>query len=85
MDVKLDTTADGSRLKFLNMIDERSRLCTTIRVGRRCKANDVVAVLEELNSLYPTPAFRSSDNRPAFIAHHLKSWSKNSGTTAACI
>ena len=30
------------------MIDEHSRLCLAIRVGRRCKAKDVVAVLEEL-------------------------------------
>ena len=47
----------GRRLKFLNVIDEHSRLCLAIRVGRRCKAKDVVAVLEELTSLDPAPAF----------------------------
>ncbi len=30
-------TADGRRLKFLNVIDEHSHLCLAIRVGRRCK------------------------------------------------
>jgi putative transposase len=54
-------------------------------VGRRCKAKDVVAVLEELNSLYPAPAFIRSDNGPEFIAHALKRWSENSGTTTAYI
>ena len=61
MDFQFDATADGRRLKFLNVIDEYSRLCLAIRVGRRCKAKDVVAVLEELTSLYPAPAFMRSD------------------------
>ncbi len=56
MDFQFDATAEGRRLKFLNVIDEHSRLCLAIRVGRRCKAKDVVAVLEELTSLYPAPA-----------------------------
>jgi transposase InsO family protein len=66
MDFKFDATADGRRLKFLNVIDEYSRLCLAIRVGRRCKAKDVVAVLEELTSLYPAPTFIRSDNGPEF-------------------
>jgi hypothetical protein len=41
-----DATADGPRLKFLRVIDEHSPLCLPIRVGRCCKAKDVVAVLE---------------------------------------
>jgi putative transposase len=35
MDFQLDATADGRRLKFLNVIVEHSRLCPAIRVGRR--------------------------------------------------
>ena len=46
MDFQFDATADGRRLKFLNVIDEHSRLCLAIRIGRRCKAKDVVTVLE---------------------------------------
>jgi len=53
MDFLFDATADGRRLKFLNVIDVHSRLCLAIRVGRRCKAKAVVAVLEGLTSLYP--------------------------------
>jgi putative transposase len=66
MDFQFDATADGRRLKFLNVIDEHSRLCLAIRVGRRCKAKDVVAVLEELTSVYPAPSFIRSDNGPEF-------------------
>jgi hypothetical protein len=55
-DFQFDATADGGGLKFLNVIDEHSRLCLAIRVGRRCKAKDVVTVLEELTSLNPAPA-----------------------------
>jgi len=62
MDFQSDATADGRRLKFLNVIDEHSRLCLATRVGRRCKAKDVLAVLEELTSLYPALAFFRSDN-----------------------
>jgi len=56
MDFQFDATANGLRLKFLNVIDEHSRLCPASRVGRRCKAKDVVAVLEELTFLYLAPA-----------------------------
>jgi len=85
MDFQFDATADGRRLKFLNVTDERSRLCLAIRVGRRCKSKDVVAELEQLTSLYPAPAFIRSDNGPEFIALALRRWSENSGTTTAYI
>ena len=82
MDFQFDATADGRRLKFLNVIDEHSRLCLAIRVGRRCKAKDVVAVLEELASVYPAPAFIRSDNGPEFIAQALRDWCEASPTTS---
>jgi len=63
------------------MIDEHSRLCLAIRVGRRCKAKDVVAVLEELTCLYPAPAFIRSDYGPEFIAQALRNWYEVSTTT----
>ena len=85
MDFQFEATADGRRLKFLNVIEEHSRLYLAIRVGRRCKAKDVVVVLEELTSLYPAPAFVRSDNGPEFIAHALRHWRKDSGTTTPYI
>jgi putative transposase len=85
MNIQFNSTADGRRLKFLNEIDGHSRLCLPIRVGRRCKAKDVVAVLDDLTSLYPAPTFIRSDNGPEFIAQALRRWSENSGTTTAYI
>jgi transposase InsO family protein len=82
MDFQFDATADGRRLKFLNVIDEHSRFCLAIRVGRRCKAKDVVAVLEELTSVYPAPSLIRSDNGPEFIAQALRDWCDASDTTS---
>ena len=85
MDFQFDATADVHRLKLLNVIDEHSRLCLAIRVGRRCKAKNVVAVLEALTSLYPAPTYIRSDNGPEFIAHALRKWCESSGTSTAYI
>ena len=82
MDFQFDATADGRRFRFLNMIAEYSRLCLAIRVGRRCKAKDVVAVFQELISLYPAPAFIRSDNGPEFIAQARRDWCDASSTTS---
>jgi hypothetical protein len=46
---------NGRKLKFLNVIDEYSRMALPIRVGRRCKAVDVIDTLEELLSKFPAP------------------------------
>jgi hypothetical protein len=48
IDFQFNKTMDGRRLKFLNIVDEYSRLCLAIRVGRRCKAVDVIDTIEEL-------------------------------------
>ncbi len=61
---QFEATAGGRRLKFLNVIEEHSLLCLAIRVRRCCKVKDVVAVLEDLTSLYPSPAFIDSENGP---------------------
>jgi transposase InsO family protein len=82
MDFQFDATADGRRLKFLKVIDEYSRLCLAIPVGRSCKAKEEVVVLEELTSLYPAPAFIRSDNGPEFIAQALRDWCEASSTTS---
>ena len=42
----------------------------------------MVAVLEELTSLYPAPAFIRSDNGPEFLAQALRDWCEASTTTS---
>jgi putative transposase len=85
MDFQFDATADGRRLKFLNVTKEHSHFCLTISVARRCRAKDVVAVLEELASLYPTPAFIRSGNGPESISEALRGWCEASGTNTVYI
>ncbi len=85
MDVQFDATADGRCPKFLNVIGEHSRLCLAIRIGRRRKASEVVAVLGELTGLYPAPRFIRSDNGPEFIAHPQRRWRKGNGTIMVAI
>ena len=61
-------------LKFLNVIDERNRVCLAIRVGLRCRAVDVIDTVEELLKLYPPPTHLRMDSGSEFIAHALQEW-----------
>ena len=76
---------DGRTLKFLNVIDEFSRVCLAIRVGRRCTAVDVIDTIEELLKLYPAPTHLRMDNGPEFIAHALQEWCTGNGSGTAYI
>jgi putative transposase len=76
---------DGRTRKFLNVIDEFSRVWLAIRVGRRCKAIDVIKTLEELFKLDQAPTQLRMDNGPDFIAHALQEWCTGSGTGTAYI
>ena len=83
IDFQFDQTMDGRTLKFLNVVDEYSRVCLAIRVGRRCKAVDVIDAIEELLELYPAPTHLRMDNGPEFIAHALQEWCTGNGSGTA--
>ena len=70
---------DGRTLKFLNVIDEYSRLCLAIRVGRRYWAAEVIDTIEELLKLYPPHTHLRMDNGPEYIGNALQEWSAGSG------
>ena len=72
IDFQFDQTMDGRTLKLLNVLDEYSRVCLAIRVGRRCQAIDVIDTIEELLKLYPPPTHLRMDNGPEFIANALQ-------------
>jgi transposase InsO family protein len=76
---------DGRRLKLLNIVDEYSRMCLAICVGRRYKAVDVINSIEELLKQYPAPTHLRMDNGPEFIAHALQEWCTGSGSGAKYI
>ena len=85
IDFQFDQTMDGRALKFLNLVDEFSRVCLAIRVGRRCRAFEVIDTIEELLKLYPAPTYLRMDNGPEFIAHALQEWCTGNGSATAYI
>ena len=61
-------TGDGRPLRLLTVMDEYSRECLAIDVGRRITSDDVLERLTELFVLRGTPAYLRSDNGPEFTA-----------------
>jgi hypothetical protein len=85
IDIQFDQTMDGRRLKVLNNVDEYSRLCLAIHVGRRCKAVHVIDTIEELLRRYPPSTHLRMDKNPEFISHALQEWCSGSGSGTAYI
>ena len=69
-----DETHDGRKLKFLNVVDEFTRLCLRIEVGRSMTAKTVVRVLAELVQVHGEPGAIRSDNGSEFTAKAVKAW-----------
>jgi putative transposase len=74
LDFIFDTTADGRSLKWLSMVDEHTRECLALEVGRKMKAEDVIDVVVELVSIRGRPRHLRCDNGPEFIAKALRDW-----------
>jgi len=69
-----DRTRDGRKLRMLNVVDEFTRECLAIQVGRQFKAADVIDVLSDLFILRGTPGHIRSDNGPEFAAIAVRDW-----------
>ena len=69
-----DMCANGDELKCLTVVDEFTRECLAIRVGRSLRSQDAINVLSQLVSARGAPAFLRSDNGPEFIAQALRDW-----------
>ena len=78
-DFVMDRTEDGRQLKMLPIVDEYTRECLSIEVGRSITAEDVVAKLAQLFAQRGEPKFIRSDNGPEFIAKAVKGWLEVSG------
>lgn len=81
-DFIFDCTSNGRSLKWLSLIDEFTRECLALEVGRRITAQDVVDVLIGLMHQRGVPRHIRSDNGPEFIAIAIGTWLKRSGVTA---
>ena len=69
-----DRTRDGRKIRLLNVVDEFTRECLAIRVGRKLGSAEVIDVLADLFIARGTPGYIRSDNGPEFIAMAVKGW-----------
>jgi putative transposase len=73
-DFMMDRTRDGRALKLLTIIDEYSRECLAIDVGRKLTSEQVLERLAQLFVERGTPAYLRSDNGPEFVAKAVREW-----------
>ena len=69
-----DRTHDGKVFKLLTVIDEFTRECLAIEVGRRLRSDDVLHCLARLFTKRQPPQHIRSDNGPEFIARAVRNW-----------
>ena len=80
-----DRTHDGRKFRMLNVVDEFTHECLTIRVARKLKATDVIDVLSDLFILRGVPSHIRSDNGPEFVAQAVQDWIRAVGAKTAYI
>jgi transposase InsO family protein len=73
-DFIFDRTANGRSLKWFSLVDEYTRECLALEVGRSMRAEEVVDVLAELFVVRGVPEHIRSDNGPEFIAGAIRRW-----------
>ena len=73
-DFLIDRTEDGRQLKLLVVMDEFTRECLAIEVGRTFKAREVILTLQYLFAVRGAPEHIRSDNGPEFIAKEIRRW-----------
>jgi len=80
-----DRTHEGKKYRMLNVVDEFTRECLSIRVSRRLNSTDVIDVLSDLFILRGVPGHIRSDNGPEFIAKAVRKWIHAVGAKTAYI
>ena len=70
-DFVFDATEDGRALKLLTVLDEYTRECLALVVGRSLTSRHVVDTLDRLIAERGAPNFVWSDNGGEFIAHRV--------------
>jgi len=80
-----DRTTDGKALKWLTLVDEFTRECLALEVGRSLTARKAVAVLAGVVRQRGVPTHVRSDNGPEFIARAMRSWLAEAGVATLYI
>ena len=73
-DFLMDRTEDGRQLKLLVVIDEFTRECLAIEVGRTFTSRDVKLTLQYLFAVRGAAEHVRSDNGPEFMARNIQRW-----------
>jgi len=73
-DFVLDHTHEGRAFRMLTVVDEYTRECLAIEVGRRLRAEDVLEVLGALFVERGAPEHLRSDNGSEFTARAVRDW-----------
>jgi transposase InsO family protein len=73
-DFVADRTHDGRAFRVLTIIDEYTRECLAIVVGRKLNSADVLETLAELFVTYGVPEHLRSDNGAEFTCHAVRNW-----------
>ncbi len=73
-DFVADRTHDGKAFRMLTVIDEYTRECLAIVVGRKINSNDVLYTLADLFIQRGIPAHLRSDNGPELCARAVREW-----------
>ena len=73
-DFMMARTSDGRAFRLLTLIDEYSRECLSIDVGRKLNSEDVLERLTQLFVLRGTPEHIRSDNGSEFTAKSVRNW-----------
>jgi putative transposase len=72
-------THDGRTARFLNLIDEYTRECLAIHVGRRINSSQVIEALADAMIELGVPGDIRSDYGPEFVAKKLRKWLAKTG------
>ena len=84
-DFVADRLLNGQPIRMLTVLDEYSRKCLAIRVGRTLNSDDVLDVLSELFLTEGIPVYIRSDNGSEFTAKILKDWLRTLNVKTAFI
>jgi putative transposase len=74
-----DRTSDGRPWRWFTLVDEYTRECLALGVGRGLTAQAVIAVLVAVVRERGAPAYSRSDNGPEFIAQAIRAWMAEAG------
>jgi transposase InsO family protein len=72
LDFIYDRTSNGRQVKILSVIDEFTRECIALEVGRRMTGSGIVELVTDLLTIRGKPEFLRADNGPEFVCRELR-------------